>query len=314
MVGNIAVGSPAEKAGLQQYDIMLRFNGETIEEMDDLVAAVQDAGADTPVKVELLRGGKPLTIEITPTKRPADPSVEFKFAEPDADIQSMQFRGKRLRPGPGGNWLLEDFGQFTLPPGVMQMLPYGFFQHVPAPGGGGHAFQFHFGPAPTGPGGMNVFRFSPGGVGSGAMPFQFFMEDLEDDDGAQVSISINENGRGLSIQRDADGVYTVEKTENGKKESATYDSEDDFRESDPDAYARYRQFRAGNHNIISVRPPAGQMRGLQKDFQEKLEQMIRESKQQMEDAQKLLDEARQQQKQDSKKSRSDSRRRSRNSQ
>lgn len=304
MVGNIAVGSPAEKAGLQQYDVMLRFNGQSIDEMEDLVSAVQAAGADAAVKVELLRGGKAVTLDITPSTRPSNQPIEFKFAEPDADIQSMQMRGKRLRPGPGGNWLLEDFGQLDLPQGVMQMLPQGFFQHMPAPGAGGHAFQFHLGPGghggPGGPGGVNVFRFAPGGGGAGpgaGNPFEFFIGDVDDNGDAQVSISINENGKVLSIQRDADGGYVVEKSENGNKQSATYESEDEFRENDPDAYSRYRQFRRGGRNIISVRPPAGQVQGLQKDFQEQLEQMIRESKQQVEDAEKLLDEARQSQQQ-----------------
>lgn len=61
--------SPAAKAGLAQFDVLLRANEKPLAEPHDLLAAV-DAAKDTKLKIDLIRGGKPQTIELTPAKRP----------------------------------------------------------------------------------------------------------------------------------------------------------------------------------------------------------------------------------------------------
>ena len=50
--------SPAEKAGLEVDDILLRFNGKTIDEVDDLIDRVQDTKIDDHVKITYLRNGE----------------------------------------------------------------------------------------------------------------------------------------------------------------------------------------------------------------------------------------------------------------
>ena len=61
--------SPAAKAGIAQYDVLLRAGDKPLAEPRDLLAAV-DAAKETKLKIELIRGGKPKTIELTPAKRP----------------------------------------------------------------------------------------------------------------------------------------------------------------------------------------------------------------------------------------------------
>jgi membrane-associated protease RseP (regulator of RpoE activity) len=70
LVMSITKDSPAMKAGLAQYDILLRVGGKPLSDPRDLVTAIE-AAKETKLKIELLRGGKPQTIEVTPAKRPA---------------------------------------------------------------------------------------------------------------------------------------------------------------------------------------------------------------------------------------------------
>jgi hypothetical protein len=67
--------SPAAKAGLQQYDILLKGNGKPVANLGDLVNLL-DQVKDGKLTFDLLRAGKHETVTVTPTKRPAhEPSV-----------------------------------------------------------------------------------------------------------------------------------------------------------------------------------------------------------------------------------------------
>jgi membrane-associated protease RseP (regulator of RpoE activity) len=70
VVLQVTPDSPAAKAGLAQYDVLLRVGGKPVADARDLLAAVE-AAKETKLKVELIRSGKPQTIEVTPAKRPA---------------------------------------------------------------------------------------------------------------------------------------------------------------------------------------------------------------------------------------------------
>ena len=69
LVAAVVKDSPAAKAGLAQYDVLLRAGGKPLAEPRDLLAAI-DAAKETKLKIDLIRGGKPKTIEVTPAKRP----------------------------------------------------------------------------------------------------------------------------------------------------------------------------------------------------------------------------------------------------
>lgn len=71
---DLTAGGPAERAGLQRGDIVIEFDGSTVTSMDDLVAAVRDAGEGHSVTLRVIRNGSTegLTIEIG--ERPRSPS------------------------------------------------------------------------------------------------------------------------------------------------------------------------------------------------------------------------------------------------
>ncbi len=61
---------PAVRAGLQAYDVILGFDGKTIDTFDDLTSAINDAGIGTSVEIEVLRGyqeGEPQIVTKTIT-------------------------------------------------------------------------------------------------------------------------------------------------------------------------------------------------------------------------------------------------------
>jgi S1-C subfamily serine protease len=57
-------GGPAERAGLQKDDVVVKLGDHDIADLDSLVVAVRQlrVGQDTPI--EILRGGKPLTLTV----------------------------------------------------------------------------------------------------------------------------------------------------------------------------------------------------------------------------------------------------------
>jgi regulator of sigma E protease len=58
-------GSPAEKAGFQEGDILVSMNGQTYKDTEAAILAIKAIGAQ-PIVFEITRKGKPLTITVTP--------------------------------------------------------------------------------------------------------------------------------------------------------------------------------------------------------------------------------------------------------
>ncbi len=65
-------GSPAERAGLQQYDVVTEFNGHLIRDQVDLRNRVAETDIGQQVNIRALRAGKIINLQATIT---ADPSA-----------------------------------------------------------------------------------------------------------------------------------------------------------------------------------------------------------------------------------------------
>jgi membrane-associated protease RseP (regulator of RpoE activity) len=97
----ITKDSPAAKAGIAQYDILLRAGGKPLVDPRDLAAAV-DAAKETKLKIDLIRGGKPQTIEVTPAKRPdSAPAASVQMPE-QADWNTIESWLENMMPAQGG--------------------------------------------------------------------------------------------------------------------------------------------------------------------------------------------------------------------
>lgn len=72
IVRSVVEGGPAEKAGLAQYDILLRANQQPVTGMRVLVDEVAAAGPrGESVAIDLIRAGKQETVAVKPVERPA---------------------------------------------------------------------------------------------------------------------------------------------------------------------------------------------------------------------------------------------------
>jgi len=73
LVRTVAPDGPAAEAGVQQYDILLRANGEPIDDLRELAEEVGEQGEmKGRITLELLRRGQRETLWVAPVERPAD--------------------------------------------------------------------------------------------------------------------------------------------------------------------------------------------------------------------------------------------------
>jgi serine protease Do len=64
LVAEAQPNSPAKRAGIQQGDVIVEFNNETIEEMDELPRVVANTPPGTEVDVRLIRKGQEETVRV----------------------------------------------------------------------------------------------------------------------------------------------------------------------------------------------------------------------------------------------------------
>ncbi|MEN8006467.1 MAG: PDZ domain-containing protein [Candidatus Krumholzibacteriota bacterium] len=82
MISEVVDDSPAAAAGLEDGDVILEFNGQTISDSGDLVKAVRGTNPGDKVKVVVLRGGKNKKLDIEIGKHEA--KNVFFMSEDDA--------------------------------------------------------------------------------------------------------------------------------------------------------------------------------------------------------------------------------------
>jgi membrane-associated protease RseP (regulator of RpoE activity) len=126
MVMNVLPDSPAAKAGLKNFDIVLRANDTDLKDMRDLMELVKTAGDQkASLSLEVLRKGGRETVTVTPAERPAH-------------IAMQGMPGQEGQGGQGG------FGAMPGGPDMQQNMQQ-LLQQFGA--GGGRPFAFRqFGP------------------------------------------------------------------------------------------------------------------------------------------------------------------------
>ncbi len=274
MVANVMVGSPADQAGVEKHDVLISLDGKPVDNMNQLVESVVSAGAGKSSSLVVLRGGREKSLTITPSSRPSDGEMRFKYDEPPAVEASpdVQYFGHRLDRDPMGNWMLQPLGRLgDLPDDVREKLGdvgnpswqrwqdmMKSLQREP----------FRFG-----------IQMDPSDPNGGMF---FFPSDESDDAQVDINISVNENGNQTSVSRGADGRVQVKRTDaDGNTTSESYENMDEFREKSPEAYKTYRRFSGyRSRPTIMMRPDMQNLGQMQKDFQEKIESALEDAKEQ----------------------------------
>jgi regulator of sigma E protease len=75
VIGSVADGSPAERSGIEPGDRIVRVSGREVPTWEDLSIAI-GTKANREVPIELVRGGKTLTVRVTP-----DPQTKYEVGD-----------------------------------------------------------------------------------------------------------------------------------------------------------------------------------------------------------------------------------------
>ena len=90
MVSQVAPGGPAGKAGLKAGDVVVRFDGKDVPDMRSLPKIVALTTIGKSVKVEALRDGKPVTVELSVERLTEDPAAADAAAGSEGDDSKIE--------------------------------------------------------------------------------------------------------------------------------------------------------------------------------------------------------------------------------
>ncbi len=104
LVVSVVPGGPADKAGIEEGDLILRFDGKEVRDIQDLVRFVSEVSPGTVVPVEIIRGRRKITLEVKVGKR-GEGFVDVRQAKVrngKADVSSFNVKGMVLVDSPRG--------------------------------------------------------------------------------------------------------------------------------------------------------------------------------------------------------------------
>jgi predicted metalloprotease with PDZ domain len=93
MINEVVDGGPAEKAGLEDGDVILKFSGQAINDYAALTKAVRAASPGDKVKIEILRGGRHKTVEVELGKGEEHSFTYTISRDEDGDSPHVEFFG-----------------------------------------------------------------------------------------------------------------------------------------------------------------------------------------------------------------------------
>ena len=89
IVEQVVPDSPAAKAEIKRFDVLLAANDKKLGEVSDLTAIVEEAKGND-IALKLLRGGKEQTITVKPAKRPKPEAGEIKIIRTPTDQKAVE--------------------------------------------------------------------------------------------------------------------------------------------------------------------------------------------------------------------------------
>jgi serine protease Do len=93
LVSSVNENSPADIAGLEPGDVILSFDGKKIERMRDLPRIVAETDIGTTVVVEVFRGGRLSTVDVTLGELEKAELVGLVGEQPEGDAQTLDRLG-----------------------------------------------------------------------------------------------------------------------------------------------------------------------------------------------------------------------------
>ena len=104
MVASVMPQSPAAKAGIKPYDVLVKCGDKPLGDIKTLVEAIERS-KDKPLSLGLFRGGKSQKVDITPAKRPGESREAGEEHGPPpggGDWEQMRKWIEKMHPGVEG--------------------------------------------------------------------------------------------------------------------------------------------------------------------------------------------------------------------
>ncbi|MFN3313381.1 MAG: Do family serine endopeptidase [Hyphomonas sp.] len=108
LIADVTVGSPAERAGLRRNDIILSVNGQVVTDATSTTRVVGRLVANTSNKFDILRDGKPQSVNVVVGERPDDVNAA-------ASASRTPGTGRPGEPSAAPGTMLENFGARLMP-------------------------------------------------------------------------------------------------------------------------------------------------------------------------------------------------------
>lgn len=124
MVRNVFKDGPADRAGIERYDVIAQADGERVPgNVEAFSGHVRGNQPGEVMRLGIFRKGQQSELDVRLERAPDRAArPELKYEEDDPDVLRMRnfgLRGRILRPGEDGGWVMEDLGNL---PGVDRML------------------------------------------------------------------------------------------------------------------------------------------------------------------------------------------------
>ncbi|HEX5413589.1 MAG TPA: Do family serine endopeptidase [Terriglobia bacterium] len=74
LIQNVESGGPAAKAGIKNGDVVRKFNRQPVSDAGSLISQVTESNPGTEVTLDVLRNGKPASVQVTLGERPVNSS------------------------------------------------------------------------------------------------------------------------------------------------------------------------------------------------------------------------------------------------
>ena len=117
IIKGVAAKGPAALAGVKVNDVVRKIDGEPVKDNQDLLAKIASRKPGETVKLEIVRGGETIKIDVTLTTRPAMSADDLRRqTDQFSDLNDLRdeigrdpSERRERAPGPAPRESFEDF-------------------------------------------------------------------------------------------------------------------------------------------------------------------------------------------------------------
>lgn len=106
LVSRVEPGSPAEKYGIKQGDIIVEVDGITIKSFSDLLDKIASKSPGENVKIKVFRDGSYITVDVKVTSRPSSSEIAEKTEGGKPSGDTVEYRGIVVSSNPNGSGVI----------------------------------------------------------------------------------------------------------------------------------------------------------------------------------------------------------------